>query len=402
MHQAVADYLRNLLTNWGIGAQFIPALSLTLLLVIILLTAILADFITKKIIVAFIASYVKKSENTYDDVFLEKKVFSRLSHLAPAIVVFYSIHLAFAKYPGSISFIQSFLRVYMICIGLWVMDSFIDALHEIYQSFPIAKERSIKGYMQVLKIIVFSLGGIFILSVLLNKSPFTLLAGLGALAAVLILVFKDTIVGLVSSIQLSANEMLKLGDWIEIPKHNIDGTVFEISLTTVKVQNWDKTISTIPTFTLVNESFLNWRGMTDSEGRRVRRTYNIDINSIQFVDATITAELRKHPILSSFIDERVKNGQDKELTNIQLFRIYLEYKLKSDKWINPSLTLLVRLLNPTEKGLPLDVIYFLNDKDGNAYEMEQTSITEQILAALPLFRLKLFQNLSGLDLKAKN
>jgi miniconductance mechanosensitive channel len=276
----------------------------------------------------------------------------------------------------------------------------------VYQSLEIAKSRSIKGYVQVVKIIIYFIAGILILSILLHKNPGRLLTGLGAMAAVLLLVFKDAILGLVASIQLSANDMVRVGDWITMPSRGSDGNVIEITLNTVKVQNFDKSISTIPTYALVSESFSNWRGMEESGGRRIKRYFQIDMKSVKFCDTRLLEKIKNMVQINDYF-EKTNNEENKstqsasaalQLTNLTVFRKYLEEYLKQNKTVRKDMTILVSLLQPTENGIPLQLIIFSKDTSVEKYENLQSEITEHILAVLPEFELKIFQNPAGSDI----
>jgi miniconductance mechanosensitive channel len=299
-----------------------------------------------------------------------------------------------------------------VIIVILAVDSFINALHEIYLNLPIGKSRPIKGYIQVVKIIIYFIGVIVIISIIAKESPKTLLAGLGAMVAVLILVFRDTILGFVASIQLSANNMVKPGDWIEMPGHNADGDVLDITLNTVKVRNWDKTITTIPTYALVSESFKNWKGMEESGGRRIKRSIRIDMNSVRFVDPEMAEKLKKIHLLKDYIETRQEeirkyNEENKidgsilvngrRMTNLGTFRVYIEQYLKNHPKVHQGLTMLVRHLQPDETGLPIEIYVFCKELAWADYEKIQADIFDHILAVVPEFGLRVFQNPTGGD-----
>jgi len=305
----------------------------------------------------------------------------------------------------------------MIFVGMLIIDAFLNSLHDAYQTLSISKERPIKGYIQSIKIIIYAFGIIFILSVILGKSPGALFASLGAIAAILILVFKDTILGFVSGIQLSANQMVKPGDWITMPSKNADGTVLEITLNTVKVQNFDKTIVTIPTYALISESFQNWKGMEESGGRRIARSIFIDLKSVKFCDHEMLEKFKKIKQIQNYIIEKQIDidqhnskleidDNDKvsrrNLTNIGVFRKYMEIFLNNHPKIygkDPNYTLIVRHLQPTENGLPIQVYAFSKDQDWGMYEQVQADIFDHIFAVVPEFELRVFQNPTGGDFK---
>ena len=374
--------------------------------------SILANFILRKIIVSSLGVIIRKTKNTWDDIFLRKKVFHKLSHLAPGLIIYFTAPLMFGSYPGLIPLVEDLSIMYIIIFSVMVANSLILAMHEVYNTFPIARDRHIQGYVQVVQILVIFVGLMLIISILFNTNLTRLFTGLGALAAVLMLVFKDTILGFVASIQLSANNMVKPGDWIAMPSRKADGTVLEINLNTVKVQNWDKTISTIPTYALVSESFQNWKGMEESGGRRLKRSINIDVTSIRFCDAQMLDKFKKIHVLKDYIQHRqeeieaynAKNKIDpsvlvngRRMTNVGTFRKYLEEYLRAHPLIHNELTFLVRQLQPTEKGLPIEIYVFSRDQEWANYEAIQADIFDHIMAVIPEFELRIFQNPSGSD-----
>lgn len=299
-------------------------------------------------------------------------------------------------------------------VVLMVINSFLNAIAIIYQDFQVAKTRPIKGYMQVAKIIVFLIGAIVIFSTLFNKNPLGLIGGLGAFSAVLLLVFKDPIMGFVGGIQLSANNMLIPGDWISMPKYGADGTVIDVALTTVKVQNWDKTISTIPTYSLISDSFINWRGMEESGGRRIKRSINIDLKSIKFCTDEMLKKFLKIEHVKEYVDRTEKelieynkqhNIDDSVLvngrrqTNIGVFRAYLNGYLHNRNDVHDGMTFLIRQLQPTEKGLPIEIYVFSKIQEWAKYEDLQSDIFDHIIAIVPEFDLRIYQNPTGDDLQ---
>ena len=268
----------------GLGENITGYLMNVLFILIILVLSYLVNIIAKRVILAGVSKLIKSSSSSWDDMFLKNKVFKRLSHVAPALVIYLLIPLAFPDSTFFVSLLRNGAIIYMVIIALMVLDSFLNTCHDIYQTFEVSKEIPIKGIVQAIKIILIFIGGIMILSTITNKTPLYFLSGLGALTAVLMLIFKDAILGFVAGIQLSANNMVHKGDWIEMPQFGADGDVLDVSLTTVKVQNWDKTITTIPTYSLISHSFRNWRGMEESGGRRIKRAFYIDMTSIKFCD----------------------------------------------------------------------------------------------------------------------
>lgn len=407
--------IKQILMDWGMQENIADVINIIFCILIILLIAILTDIVTRKLILGIIRRVIKKTSTSWDDIVYEKKVFNRLSHLAPAIVLFYSTSFVLGNYESLIDVIQVLIKIYMIVVTLLVLNSFLGAFHAIYQTLPVSKDRPIKGYIQVIMIILYTIAIIMVLSLILGRSPVGILTGIGALAAVLILVFKDTILGFVASIQLSANNMVRIGDWISLPKHNADGTVIEITLNTVKVQNWDKTISTIPTYALVSDSFGNWRGMEESGGRRIKRHINIDMRSVKFCSPEMLEKFKGIIYLRDYIDEKqeeiaryntenkiddsiIVNGR--RMTNLGTFRKYLEMYLKNHPMIHDNMTFLVRHLQPDETGIPIEIYVFSKDQKWANYESIQADIFDHILAVIPEFDLIAFQNPSGDDIRS--
>jgi miniconductance mechanosensitive channel len=394
----LVDFLRNLLISWGVSPYFADVFKVTIVILAILFLAWLANFVAKRIILGILHMMVKKSKTTWDDIIFERKVFNRLSLIAPAAVIYHSVKLPLNDYPGLVNLAQTLCSVYMVIISLLVLLSFLDALHEIFLTLPVSKERTIKGYIQVVKIILYVIASIIIISILSGVPAKNLFTGLGAMAAVLMLVFKDTILGLVASIQLSANDMLKPGDWIEMPAKKADGTVIDISLTTVKVQNWDKTIVTIPTYALVSESFTNWRGMEQSEGRRIKKTFNVDVNTVRFCDTEMLERFKKMPYLDAFLS----TNQKEQFTNLTIFRYYMEEYLRRFPYTNIDMSILATITT-TESGNGIAVQYtaFLKEKAGIPFEKHQSFIFEHFLAVLKDFDLKIFQTPTGNDFRMR-
>jgi miniconductance mechanosensitive channel len=404
-------WYNELLSGTGLSDGMVVFIENLTIIVITLILAVLADFLVKRIIISSIARLVKRSKNDWDDVFVEQKVFNRLAHLAPAIIVFYALNYIFDA-EGLVTFLGNITQTYMVIVVLLVVDALLNALHEIYKRLPLSKGRNIKGFIQVVKIIFYFVAIIFIISIFSEKTPTALMASLGALAAVFMFVFKDTILGFVASIQLSANKMVSVGDWIAMPKFGADGDVIDINLTSVKVQNWDKTIATIPTYALVSESFNNWKGMEQSGGRRIKRSINLDMNSVTFLDKDQIEKFRKFHLLQDYVDKKEKeiaaynkslqleegtvtNGR--KMTNLGTFRKYLEEYLHQHPMIHKDMTFLVRHLQPTDKGLPVEIYVFSKDQAWANYEAIQADIMDHILAILPEFDLRVFQNPTGND-----
>jgi len=405
------EWYNELLTGTALSDTMVVIIENATIIIVTLGVAGLADFLLKKIIIASIHNIAKRSKNDWDDIFVERKVFNRLAHLAPAWIIYASLQYIFDA-PKLVETLGNFTQAYMVLVVLLVIDAVLNALHEIYQKLPISQGRNIKSFVQVLKIIFYFVAIIFIISLFSENNMRGLFTGLGAMAAVLLLVFKDTILGFVASIQLSANKMVNVGDWISMPKYNADGDVIDIGLNTVKVQNWDKTIATIPTYALVSESFNNWKGMEESGGRRIKRSLNIDMNSVGFLDKAQIEKFRNFHVLRDYINQTEKEIDEynkslqleedvvtngRKMTNLGTFRKYLEEYLHRHPKIHQDMTFLVRYLQPTDTGMPVEIYVFSNDQAWAKYEAIQADIFDHILAILPEFGLRVFQNPTGGD-----
>ena len=422
VYKFLLDYLREL--EWiSFFAKPIAALACIILIV---LAAWVAHFVTRKILVQIVSRIARRTKTTWDDILVKNKVFKGVAHLAPAFILYFThnfaypvIHQPLSELDASVvealstdyylslaGILLKLSQVYFTLIIVFVTNAFLNAVLEIYNTTEYSHHRPIKGYLQLVKIFVFFMATILIIAVLLEKDVTGLIAGLGAMAAVLLLIFKDTILGFVASIQLSANDMVKIGDWIEMKSRGADGTVIDITLNTVKVQNWDKTISTIPTYSLVAESFNNWKGMEESGGRRIKRAVNIDMASIKFCDTDMLNRFEKFEIIRDYVKEKEREiteyNQNKHLseedvisrrrqTNVGIFRKYLEVYLRNHPMIRQDLTFLVRQLHPTSKGLPIEIYVFCKDIVWANYESIQSDIFDHVLDVVHEFELKVFQ-----------
>ena len=406
MNELLEVHLKDWLINQGITENFAIIIQSTIAVIVVIFLAWLSDIISRKVLITIITKLVRKTKTHWDDILLERRVFNKISHFAPALIIFFSASLINQSTTGI--FIERATLIYMIILSLMLIDAFLSATNDIYNTLKISRTRPIKGYIQIVKIFFYIIGCISIVGIIINETPTVVLGTMGAFAAVLILVFKDTILGFVASIQLSANKMVSIGDWISMPSKNADGTVIDISLNTVKVQNWDKTISTIPTYSLVSESFNNWKGMEESGGRRIKRHINIDIKSIHFLSNEEIEIAEKIKLISNYISEKkeeIKQANpdneipvnQKRITNIGVFRKYIEAYLQNHPRIHNDMTFLVRQLQPSEKGLPIEIYVFANDQRWANYEAIQSDIFDHILAIVPEFNLNVFQNPTGDD-----
>jgi miniconductance mechanosensitive channel len=369
------------------------ALARPIAIVLILLFSWLLDLLCRRVIIPAVKKVVDKTKADWDDILFSNAVVGRLCHIVPAAVINGLLPLAFFDKLLIFSALTKVTEIYLIIAILRFLLSLVRSLYLISENKGADRNRPMKGVFQMIQVIVICVGVILVFSVLFGKSPVDLLVGLGAAATVLMLIFKDTIVGLVSGVQLSANDMLRKGDWIAMPKHGVDGRVEEVNLTTVKVRNWDKTIYTIPPYTLVSESFQNWRGMeADSQGRRVKRHLKLDMNSVRFCTPD---EMRKYSKEGLVSDEEMQSG----VANSTVFRRYLMRYLASLPTVNSDMTLMVRQLQPTEYGLPIELYFFTASKVWAKHETDQADIFDYIIAVLPKFGLKVFQSPSGADFK---
>lgn len=381
---------------------------------VLIILSLLTFYIARKVFLVIIHRLTAKSKTNWDDILTSQKFFKNLAYLVPSYIIYTFTPAVLQPYPGAVSVIQTIVNIYMIMVVIMVINSFLNAIAIIYQDFQVAKTKPIKGYMQVAKIIVYLIGVIVIFSTLFDKNPLGLIGGLGAFSAVLLLVFKDPIMGFVGGIQLSANNMLVPGDWISMPKYGADGTVIDVALTSVKVQNWDKTISTIPTYSLISDSFINWRGMEESGGRRIKRSINIDMKSVKFCTNEMLNKFLKFEYVKEYVDRTEKelaeynkdNNVDDSIlvngrrqTNIGVFRAYLNGYLHNRNDIHDDMTFLVRQLQPNEKGLPIEIYVFSKIQEWAKYENLQSDIFDHVLAIIPEFDLRIYQNPTGDDLQ---
>jgi len=375
---------------------------------ILAIISLFAFWITQKVILTLLTKMFQKTSTQLDDILVNRNVFQRLAYVVPALIFYnfaYAIpQLTYVIQRGSLSL--------MAFAGLMVINSFLNALGDIYQKTKYSERMHIKSYLQITKLIINILGAVIIVAVLIGKSPALLLSGIGAMTAVLMLIFKDTILSLVASLQISSNDLFKIGDWIEAPQFGADGDVVDIALHAVKIQNWDKTISIIPTHKLIDSAFRNWRGMSESGGRRIKRSLFIDMNSIRLCNDEMVAKFKRIEVLKEYIESKQKevaehnknNNIDtselingRRLTNVGTFRAYIAAYLRSNNKIHSDMTFLIRQLEPTSRGLPIQIYVFTNDTDWVRYEGIQADIFDHLLAIIPEFGLKVFQSPTGKD-----
>ncbi|MFT6006776.1 MAG: miniconductance mechanosensitive channel [Pseudoalteromonas tetraodonis] len=379
---------------------------------LVLILAALAFVIAKSVFVYLIHKLFVKTASDLDDILIRRKVLYRLAYLAPSWVIYTLMPAALEGYPLLANMISTVVAIYSVVVFAVVVDSVIDSLMDMYRSFSISRQIPIQSFAQVAKLVTYFIAIISIVSLMIGESPLKLFAGLGALTAVLMLIFKDPILGFVAGIQLSFNNMVGIGDWVEIPQHNADGDIMEIGLTTVKVRNFDNTITTVPTQSLINESFKNWRGMQDSGGRRIKRSIFLDVNSISFCNEEQLARYSKVDYIKEYLEskraeleqynaehanaqESLVNGR--RITNVGTFRAYILAYIENHPQINKKLTVLVRQLAPSEAGLPIEIYAFSSEKNWIKYEAIQADIFDHLFAVANEFDLRVFQKPSGSD-----
>ncbi|MCF7687845.1 MAG: mechanosensitive ion channel family protein [Cephaloticoccus sp.] len=413
------ESLLNLIRDWLAGSGLtladagIAATGLGVGLLLIL--AWLGNLVAKRVILSAVTSIVKYTRFQWDDALLKSGVFTRLSHLAPAMVINAFGDDVLGTSPEVLNGVNAAVTIYLTFILISVFFAILDAIQAITESRHDSGNIPIKGFFQAVKLIATLLGLIMVLATILNKSPLYLLSGLGALTAVLLLVFRDAILGFVAGIMISVNNMVRVGDWIEMPKAGADGDVIDVSLTTVKVQNWDKTITTIPTYNLISDSFKNWRGMAEAGGRRIKRSLFLDVQSIRFADEELVERWGKIDLLKDYLKQKREEieeankergtdlailGNGRRITNVGTFRAYCVAYLKAHPQIHQEMTFLVRQLAPTEHGLPLEIYVFSKDTVWANYEAIQADIFDHMLAVIGEFDLRIYQQPSGRDVQS--
>jgi len=382
-------------------------------LLALLAVAIIIDLVVKQVMIRTVRAVAKRSSAAWDDTLVAHNVFGRLVQVVPALIIYVGVPFVPGLPEGGAQLIRNIAMGYMVLMLTLTLTAMLSAANAIYSASPIAKERPLKGFVQLLQIVVWVLGGVLIVATVLDRSPLLLLSGFGAMTAILLLVFKDTILSLVASVQLTAQDMVRVGDWIEMPQFGADGDVVDVQLHTVKVQNWDKTITTIPTHRLITDSFKNWRGMSQSGARRIKRAIYIDVSSIRFQTQDEIDHFTRFALLKNYISNKEQELTDyntglaaevdaevnrRRLTNAGTFRAYAYNYLKNHPRIDDGMTLIVRQLSPGPEGLPVEIYCFTNTTVWADYEDIQSDIFDHLLAIVPEFGLRLFQKPAGSDL----
>lgn len=401
----VTEMLVDLIEDTGMSENLARLIGEFSMLIVLVFVSYLGYLITSKVMRKVLIPIMQRSKNQFDDLLIKHRFFRKLSYLVPALMLYYFTDDTITI-PFLITIVRTALEVFFIFNFILIANSILSTVNDFYDRYEFAKDHPIKGVIQILKIILYLIGLLIVIALFTDRNLSSIVLSLGAVSAILLLIFKDPILGFVGGLQLIFNKMLSIGDWISMPKYGADGTVLEINLTTVKVQNWDKTISTIPTYSLISDSFQNWRGMEESGGRRIKRSIFIDMDSIVFCTAEMLEKFRKIIVLKPYLDQTEKalneynakfntnpsilvNGRRQ--TNIGVFRAYLKEYLKNRSDIHQDMTFLVRQLQPNEKGLPIEIYVFTKTTAWDEYEGIQSDIFDHILASVPEFGLRTYQ-----------
>ena len=384
---SLGSWMNEILIDWGVDPKLANMFDETIIAVLMIGVSIGLDYLCQAIFVGGMKHYTKRAPHQWNTLLMKRRVVHHLIHILPGILVYFLLPLAFVRGKEILDFSQKICAVYIIAAILFTINGLLLVMLDVYNARDKQKNRPMKGFVQVLQVLLFFIGGIVTIAVLVNKCTMTLLAGLGATAAILMLVFKDSILGFVAGVQLSANDMLRIGDWIQLPNGVANGTVEEITLNTVKIRNWDETISTVPPYTLVNNSFQNWRGMQESGGRRVNKNIYLDMTTLKFCTPEDLDAIRKNvPLMADY-----QPAEGEVPTNSQLYRIYIERYLRSLPVVNQDMDLIISQKEPTTYGVPIQVYFFSRNKVWREYERIQSDIFDHLLAIVGKFDLKLYQ-----------
>lgn len=407
------EWVETLLVGLGAGESFAIFLRLVIFILVLFLISLATFWITRQVIIHYLYRFFKRSTWKWDDLLADNKVFNNLAHIVPAIFVRIMAPVVFSDFQQALPFVIKLTDSYLIIVGLTIVTAFLKVIQLGFSSHPAFKDKPLASYFQLVRIVLYIIVFILVLSVMLERSPIYFLSAFGAMTAIILLIFKDTILGLVASVQISANDMVKVGDWVEMPKFNADGDVLDINLNTVKVQNWDKTITTIPTYFFVTDSFRNWRGMVQSGGRRIKRSLFIDVHSVRFVDPAKREELKKIYLIKEYVSARQQeieahnmqfdfdpsvlvNGR--RMTNLGVFRMYVESYLRRHPRIRQDMIIMVRQLATESKGIPMEVYCFTDTTAWIDYESIQADVFDHLFATAVFFDLDVFQEPSGKDI----
>ena len=384
---SLGSWMNKILIDWGVDPKLANMFDETIIAVLMIGVSIGLDYLCQAIFVGGMRHYTKRAPHQWNTLLMKRRVVHHLIHILPGILVYFLLPLAFVRGKEILEFSQKICAVYIIAAILFTINGLLLVMLDVYNARDKQKNRPMKGFVQVLQVLLFFIGGIIIIAVLVNKSPMTLFSGLGASADVLMMVLKESILGFLAGVQLSANDMLRIGDWIALPNNTANGTVEEITLNTVKIRNWDNTISTVPPYTLVNNSFQNWRGMQESGGRRVNKNIYLDMTTLKFCTPDMLDTIRKDvPLMADY-----QPAEGEVPTNAQLYRIYIERYLCSLPVVNQDLDLIISQKEPTTYGVPIQVYFFSRNKVWKEYERIQSDIFDHLLVMVGKFDLKLYQ-----------
>ncbi len=407
-----SSFLREYFIELGIGNATASLLNIVISLIIVALVATIIDIIFRKVIVQAFKAFSDKTKSTFDDFLVESNFPRYIAHFIPVLIVWNVIPYVFQEYPDLISILHKVVLIFLVVLSVLVFRSILRTIKNYGETKRKYQDKPLQSYVQVLMIFAWGTSIFFIVNLLTNYDIKSI-ATLGAVSAAILLIFKDTILGFVASIQVSVNDIVRMGDWITFSKYGADGYVTEINLATVRVQNFDNTFTTVPTYSLIADSFQNWRGMQESKGRRIKRSIYIKQNSIKFMEEADLNELKNIELIAPYINHREKevcsfnrniatnkslliNGRNQ--TNLGVFRAYAESFLLENELINPDLFLMVRHLAPTDKGIPIEIFCFTYDKKWENHERIQADIFDHLIAAVPYFDLEIFESPTGADL----
>ncbi|AUC23239.1 mechanosensitive ion channel protein MscS [Polaribacter sejongensis] len=415
----ITHLLYDYLVNTGIPETYAAYINMFALLLTVSVLTFLIDYIIRKILVQLFSQFASKSKTNFDDILVKNKVPRNIAHIVPLIFALECVPFVFFDFQYIENIIQKSLEVFTIVLVLWIVRSFLNSLKDYFKTLPNLKDKPIDSYIQVFMIFAWAIGILSAFAIITGIEFIKFITTIGAASAVIILIFKDTILGFVASIQVSINDMVRIGDWITFEKYGADGDVIEINLSTVKVQNFDKTITTIPTYALISDSFKNWRGMTNSGGRRIKRSLNINLESIHYLSTQEVEDFKKIQSISTYLETRQadidayneKNNINKELllngrnlTNIGVFRKYIETYIENHSGTNKDMMIMVRQMPPDTQGIPIEIYAFSSDKRWKNYEYIMSDIFDHVIAAVPYFNLEIFElpsNSSFINYKKK-
>ena len=403
---SIKHWVYDYLISAGLSLNSAKYLNMLALLLALLMVVFVVDYITRKLLVRAFTKFASVSKSNFDDLLVNNKVPRNIAHIIPLIIALEFIRDVFIDFPAFENIVEKGLQVFGIILTLWIVRSILNTLKDYLKTRPRLKDKPIDSYIQVFMIFAWVAGFMSAIAIITGIPFIKFVTGLGAISAVIILVFKDTIMGFVASIQVSINDMVRIGDWITFEKYGADGDVIEINLATVKVQNFDKTITTIPTYALISDSFKNWRGMTNSDGRRIKRALHIKQSGVKYLTTPEIDKLKDIQLITSYLESRQKDIADfnssnkidktlllngRNLTNLGIFRKYIDAYLNTHSGINKDMMIMARQLAPTAAGIPLEIYAFSSDKRWENYEYIISDIFDHLIAALPYFNLEIFE-----------